>query len=270
VSAAEHGRSDRTQLALLASRFPQRLAGRAEPLLQRGEVAIVHGLGEGLRFPARGVSPRHAQARLLLLGDLEIAVQEALRRTLAPGGVLYDVGANLGFFALLGARLAGDQGQVIAFEPVPATAALAAEAAERSGLAARVEVRAEAVAAASGRALLCVVEEAGWSHLADRGHHPQTTEELDVPVVSLDDVVAAGAPPPDVIKLDVEGSEVDALEGASKLLREQRPVVICELHETNAEVCDLLEAVGYSLENLDGPEPLRAAGPVHLLARPQP
>jgi chemotaxis response regulator CheB len=88
-----------------------------------------------------------------------------------------------------------------------------------------------------------------------------------VEVVTLDDAIAAGAPAPDVIKLDVEGSEVDVLAGASRLLETRRPAVICETHGTNAEVCDLLEAAGYTVEHLDGTAPPREAGAAHLLAR---
>jgi FkbM family methyltransferase len=221
-----------------------------------------------LRFPARAVRPTHAHARLILLGDLDVPVQEALRRTVPAGGVVYDLGANIGFFTLLAARLVGPEGQVVAFEPVADAAELAREAAIRSDLAGRVDVRAQAVGAAAGSAELCVVADGGiWSHMATRDPHPATTETRTVPVVALDDVVAGGAPPPDVVKIDVEGAETDVLRGAERVLGQHRPVIVCELHGTNAEVADLLEAAGYELRCLDGPGPVRAAGPSHLLAR---
>jgi len=70
-----------------------------------------------------------------------------------------------------------------------------------------------------------------------------------------------------VIKVDVEGSEGAVLRGLTETLRRHRPVVICELHETNHEVAELLRAAGYSLENLDGTAPIEAAGVAHVLAR---
>jgi len=263
------GRSDRTMLALLATRVPEPLRPRFAPLLQRGELAVLHGLAEGLRFPLRAVPPGHPHTRLLLLGDLEVPVQEALHRTVAPGAIVFDVGANIGFFALLAARLAGPGGRVVAFEPVPEVAGYARAAARSNALDDRVEIRTQAVGEHSGTAALHVVSEPSWSHLASRGRHPDTVATIDVEVVTLDGLLDAGEPAPGVIKLDVEGAEVEVLRGASRLLAEHRPALIVELHETNAEVADLLEDAGYALDVLDGPLPVREAGPARMLARPR-
>ena len=265
-----HGRSDRTRLAMAAAMLPQRWRVRADAAFQRGENVVLYGMAAGLRFPARATPPSHAHARLILIGDLDVPVQEALRRTVPVGGVVYDVGANVGFFTALAARMVGAGGHVIAFEPIVAAAKLAHEAALRSHLADRVEVRTAAVGARSGTARMCSVAAGGiWSHMSTvRDPHPLTIEEVEVPLVSLDDVVAAGAPPPDVVKVDVEGAEGDVLRGGRRLLAEHRPIVVCEMHDTNEEVADLLEAAGYSLEPLDGPVPVRQAGPSHVLARP--
>ncbi len=264
---AAHGRSDRTQLALLATKHPA--GARLGRLLRRGEVGVVGGLALGLRFPARALPPGHAHTRQLLRGELEVPVQEALRRTLPPGGVLWDLGANVGFFSLLGARLAGPDGRVVAWEPVPAVAAHAREAALRSGFDAQVEVRAEAVGAIAGEQELLVAEDESWSHLALRGN-AAGTRSVSVGVTTLDAALGSGAPPPDVVKLDVEGSEADVLRGAQRLLAEHRPALVIELHGTAIEVCDLLEAAGYTAERLDAAGAPRAApAHAHLLARPR-
>lgn len=260
---AVHGRSDRTQLALLATKRPA--GARLGRLLQRGEVGVVGGLALGLRFPARALSPAHAHTRQLLRGELEVPVQEALRRTLPPGGVLWDVGANVGFFALLGARLGA---RVVAWEPVAEVAGLAREAALRSGFDAQVEVRAEAVGATDGEQELLVAADASWSHLAARGNAAGTTNRW-VPVTTLDAALGTAGPPPDVVKLDVEGSEADVLRGARELLTRIRPALVIELHDTATEVCDLLEAAGYAAERLDAAGAPRAApAHAHLLVRP--
>jgi len=264
---AEHGRSDRTQLALLATRHPA--GARLAPLLRRGEVGVVGGLALGLRFPARALGPGHAHTRQLLRGELEVPVQEALRRTLPAGGVLWDVGANVGFFALLGARLGGPSSRVVAWEPVAAVAAHAREAALRSGLDAQVEVREAAVSAVPGTEELLVARDASWSHLASRGNAAGTRGER-VTVTTLDEALADGAPPPDVVKLDVEGSEADVLRGALQLLAERRPALVIELHGSAAEVCALLDGAGYGAERLDAAgAALKAPAHAHLLARPR-
>jgi len=88
-------------------------------------------------------------------------------------------------------------------------------------------------------------------------------------VVSIDGLVADGLPAPDVVKIDVEGAELEVLDGMERTLRELRPALVIELHETNVPVADRLESAGYRVENLDGPEPVRdAPGDVHVLARP--
>ena len=127
-----------------------------------------------------------------------------------------------------------------------------------------VSVHACAVGANSGRAQLLEVSERSWSHLADRGRHPLTVGAVDVDVVALDDL---DLPPPALVKIDVEGSEASVLRGMADVLRESRPALIVELHDTNAEVCSLLASFDYDVENLDGPEPVLDAGAVHVLAR---
>jgi FkbM family methyltransferase len=262
------GRSDRTRFALAAALLPERWRNRADRAFTRGEAVVLHGSAAGLRFPARAVAPTHAHARLILIGDLDVPVQEALRRTVRAGATVYDVGANVGFFSLFAARLAGPDGRVIGFEPVAEVAALAREAAARSELADRVEIRVAAVGAQAGTAQVYVVGAGGiWSHVAVREPHALTEEERSVEQVTLDAVVAAGAPAPDVIKIDVEGVEADVLRGARGVMDEHAPAIICELHDTNAEVADVLEDAGYALEPLDGAVPVREAGPSHVLAR---
>lgn len=267
---ALHGRSDRTKLLQLARKLPDRHVARLDPLMARGYVAVLAGEAIGLRFPARALPPTQAHAQLILTGELELPVQEALRRTVAPGAVVYDVGANVGYFTLLAARFAGAGGRVIAFEPVPASATIIREAAQRSDLADRVDVRAEAVARTPGTEELHVVADRSWSHLASRGNPGGAVETISVPVTTLDAVVAGGAPPPDVVKLDVEGSEGDVLRGATQVLAAHRPVVIAELHETHADALPVLREAGYTLEALDGAYPPDDPRCRHVLARPGP
>ncbi len=249
-----------------ATLLPPRHAARAERLLSYSDVCVADGLAGGLRFPADAVGATKAHSRLLLTGLLEVPVQEALRRTIAPGAVVWDAGAHIGFFTLLAARMAGPDGRVIAFEPVAESVDVIRFAAMRSGLAERVEVRQQALGATSGREELLIAGEEGWSHLAARGNVKGITARREVDVVAPDDVTG---PPPDVVKLDIEGSEVDALRGAQRLLREVRPAFVIELHDTNAEVAALLGAAKYVIENLEGPEPIDRAGAVRILARPE-
>jgi FkbM family methyltransferase len=239
-----------------------------EAILGRGEVHVLGGLGVRRRLSAAHFPYWGPHAYGILSGQHEPMVQEALRRSVAPGMTVFDVGSDIGFFSILSAGLAGPAGRVEAFEPVAASAEAVAVNAALNGFE-NVSVHRVAVSDHAGRETLLVQVEHSWSHLVDRGPHANTRERIPVEVISLDERIAAGAlPPPDVVKIDVEGSEGAVLRGLSRTLRTRPVVVICELHETNAEVLELLDGAGYRAENLDGPGPVLDAGPVHILARP--
>jgi FkbM family methyltransferase len=236
--------------------------------MDRGPIVVGEGLGYDLRLYKADLPLDHAHAGLIVRGALERPVQEALRRLLAPGMTVWDVGANVGFFSLVCGRLVAPAGRVVAFEPVGASAAAIRRNAELNGLGGVIEAREAAVWSESGRGELLVVADRSWSHLAATGHHAQTRAEVAVELVAADDLVAAGEPPPDVVKVDVEGAEIQVLDGMERVLREHGPVLVIELHETNRAVAERLRAAGYTMENLDGPEPIEDAAPdVHVLAR---
>src|ERR1700687_2947568 len=67
------------------------------------------------------VNPRTGKS--VLLGEGEPRVQQAIEVYVHPGMTFYDLGANIGFFSLLGARLVGPEGRVVSFEADPVIAA---------------------------------------------------------------------------------------------------------------------------------------------------
>jgi FkbM family methyltransferase len=246
------------------SRVPFALGER---VLRRGSVAVAEGPARGLLLSARDLPLDHVQGFGLVRGLLEVPVQEALRRAVAEDGVVFDVGANLGFFSLLAARLAGPGGRVEAFEPVPESAEAARGNAALNGLD-QIRVHQVAVGERAGTGELLLTGEVSWSHLADRGWHSDTRALVEVETVCLDEQVTSGAlPAPDVIKIDVEGSELAVLRGATEILRAHRPAVICELHETNREFAELMGEAGYEVVNLEGAVPVSEAGATRVLAR---
>jgi hypothetical protein len=99
----------------LVARHP-RLRPLVAPLAKtmlRSDLPIAHGTAAGLLMMGATSNPGYR------LGTTEPLVQASLERHLVEGDVLYDVGANVGFFSLLGARLVGPRGTVVAFEPLP-------------------------------------------------------------------------------------------------------------------------------------------------------
>jgi FkbM family methyltransferase len=235
------------------------------PLTSRGELSILGGLAHRLRIEARSFAPWSAQAYAVLTGTHEIQVQQALIRSARAGDHVWDVGANIGYLALVAARIVGPGGRVVAVEPDAGCATAIRTNAALNGLAA-IEVVEAAAARRSGVAELVVVRDRLWTRLASVGDHAQVERRVDVRTVALDDLPG---PSPTLVKIDVEGAELDVLAGMTRLLRDARPIVICEMHGRNAEFCAAMDAAGYAVSNLDGPEPVSEAGVnVHALCTP--
>ncbi len=232
-------------------------------MLRNREGRIQKGLGRGLRFNGAN------SAVGFLLGTHDLEVQYALSRLLRPGMTVYDVGANVGFTAVLAARRVGPQGRVVCFEPLPANA----EQIRRNAALNRfsgVEVRQTALGREDGEAEFLTSESPTWGRLAQAGAAPRQSGVLRVPVRSLDSLaVGDKLPPPAFIKMDVEGAEADVLAGGRKLLAAARPVLVVELHHTYAAVLDSLAGLDYTVRPLTTTETAPATdGEFQVLAYP--
>lgn len=155
-------------------------------------------------------------------GGLEPGTGEALRRLVRPGMVAADVGANIGLLTLVMARAAGPAGKVIAFEPEATPRANLEKMRHLNGLS-WVEVRDQAVGEKAGRLTFHVSDIIGHSSLYAL---PEAEEArvIEVEVVALDDVAPGGRM--DVVKIDVEGAELDVLAGMGGLIRANRDLAI--------------------------------------------
>jgi FkbM family methyltransferase len=192
-----------------------------------------------------------------------------------PGAVVWDVGANVGLFSFAAAHLAGARGSVAAFEADSwLVGLLRRSAAIQPPSSAPVQVVPAAVAGSCGlRSFNISSRSRSSSFLSGYGSSQAgaVAERQTVVALSLD-WVAERLPPPDVLKIDVEGAELEVLEGATRLLEARRPVLLCEVSAPrSAEVAALLRGRGYRV--LDGDEaPARrgdlAAAPWTTLALP--
>lgn len=190
-----------------------------------GHTRILGGLGAGLRFSLGCATAAYVN------GEHELPVQHALGLHAATGGVLYDIGANVGFLTLIGASLVGPTGAVYAFEPVPENAASIARNARLNDYA-YVNVLRYGVSDRAGRSRLHLAEHPGGAVLATAGRPPDLKGTIEVEVVTIDEVVATGGlRPPTVVKLDVEGAELHVLRGMIGTLERYRPVVVYEIDD---------------------------------------
>jgi FkbM family methyltransferase len=230
---------------------------------------VLGGPAHGARLSGRHFSHWGAQAWSVLTGTHEPMVHEALRRTLGPGGVFVDIGSNVGYTALLAAGIVGSSGRVVALDAQRECAEATQINARLNGFA-QVEALHSAAGAASGEAEVIVTQDPLWTRLASVGEHPLEVRRDRVAVTSVDDLVARlGLPAVDVVKIDVEGAELDVIGGMARVLADQRPFVIAEMHDRNAEFCRAMADAGYRVVNLDGLEAVPQAGAnVHALCEP--
>ena len=200
---------------------------------------ILHGAGQGLRFNA---ASSHSG---FILGNHETEVQQFLAQVLRPGMVYYDVGANVGFFATIAARLVGPSGKVLCFEPLPENARQIQYNAQLNGFD-NVIVRCEALGGSNRTEVFHTSTEPTWGMLETVGKLPEKASgEIQVNVKTLDSLYAEGLTRPDVIKMDIEGAEAEALRGGRETLSAQRPLLVIELHGTNTAVTTVLEELEY-------------------------
>lgn len=208
---------------------------------------VVAGPAQGLHF-----NPGQSDSRFLL-GTFEPALQKILACYLQPGMVFYDVGANVGFLSILAARLVGSAGQVHCFEPLPANVEQIRHNAELNQFY-NVVTHQVALAQTDSTASFRVSERPTFGALSDS---PMTVARqigtIDVSVRRLDSLFeAAQLRGPNLIKVDVEGSEIDFLAGSESVIGRFRPVLAIELHGTNQGVNSWLRRLSYDADIVGG------------------
>jgi FkbM family methyltransferase len=205
--------------------------------------------------PARGlllVAPRQ-RSFAYCGGDYEPHVVAALSRLVQPGMVACDIGSHLGYLTLVLARLVGPSGRVYAFEPLRRHVKLLRRTLARNRLA-QVTVVAQAVGERTGLATLEEWPNDAMNRIAG-GTAVWKGKTVQVPMTTLDDWAArmGGLERLDLIKLDVEGQELAALQGTAGLLRRCRTRIVCEIHRRDdvpyqpEEVVAWLQAAQYDV-----------------------
>ena len=175
------------------------------------------------RGPLRGLRwIRGASVNACWLGSYEPRLTQQFVEVIRPGQVVYDIGANVGYYTLLSAVLTGPAGKVVAFEPLPRNLTFLRQHVEVNSLKA-VEIRTEALCDREGVARFGGSDDATQTHLGSEG-------DTEVRTTSLDLLIQSGLPVPDVMKIDVEGAEYLVFEGAQELFRHHRPVVFLATH----------------------------------------
>jgi FkbM family methyltransferase len=185
------------------------------------------------------------------LGTYEPQLQSAILDFVRPGKVAYDVGANIGYISLLLAKTVGQQGHVFSFEALPANIERMRQNVSLNQMEARISVIDRAVSDSEDPVNFLTSPSGGMGRVEGSvGRQISPTGSLPVAGTSLDHFVyQEGNPPPEILKMDIEGGETRALPGMSRILLEDHPIVLLELHGPDATqiAWDILEKTGYHL-----------------------
>lgn len=251
---------DRTPAPLArALRQEGRLTRLARPVVNwlaptsHSVVTVKSGPAAGLRLV---IAPR--AEKYYWTGQHELHVQETIARVLESGDVFFDVGAHIGMMTLLAARRVGEDGRVVAFEPVEANRARLDRNLQLNA-AAQVQVVDAAVGALPGRAELAY----RGSSLTWTLSPAESREDGDVlatDILTLDDMADRYGLPA-LIKVDAEGAEVDVLRGGTAVIARRRSRFLVECTDQTAldQARELLRDYAFT-----------HVGDNHWLAEPQP
>ncbi|HDY98141.1 MAG TPA: FkbM family methyltransferase [Pseudomonas sabulinigri] len=224
------------------------------------------------KFVIRLILSEHMQRRIFWMGYYSTDIVALLKRVLRPGMVVADVGANIGEITLVSAKCVGSEGKVIAFEPVNAIADRLAEHVQVNGLN-QVLIRREALGTKIGDRVP-IYASCGQDVSDDHqglaslyGENEGQAPIQYVNVTTLDEVTSSlSLAPIDLIKIDVEGGELACLQGAERVLRRSRPMLIVEVQKFSArqagwdvdELFRYLQRFGYEFFTIGSRGRLRA------------
>jgi FkbM family methyltransferase len=207
----------------------------------------------------------------MLAGRFDAEIYEAIAPALAESrGTVWDVGSHIGFHTLGFSTFVGANGRVIGFEPNPSNRARLQQNIDRNpDLATRIEILPYSLSDQNGNCLFALSHDidsgaSSMSFLAgtDPAIDATTSARWDrvvVPVRTADALIQDGLPPPDVIKIDVEGAELLVLRGAAETIKRGRPTVIVETHSAGLvfQVTEWFETHSYQVRLLADLAPSR-------------
>ncbi len=167
---------------------------------------------------------------------------------MSPGDVVFDIGANVGYFTLSCSKLAGKKGKIYSFEAIPKTAEILKKNYLLNSLQ-NITVYNKAVSDKTGKTTFLIPDQGENHTMASMVWHK---EDCSVKKVSVDSIVIdhhseLSKLSPAFIKIDVEGSEGFVLKGMQSLLQNNSPIIFIECSEAGRkESWSILTSLGYT------------------------
>ena len=171
------------------------------------------------------------------VNDYEPETFQFLRKNLKSGATALDLGAHMGLFSVVMSQLVGDKGKVFSFEPTPSTRGVLKEVLKLNGCDHNVEVRAEAVSKARGKLFFYDTGDQ-VSNANSLVKTQRSVAQIEIDTISLDDFAAEKNLKIDLLKIDVEGAELDLLNGAKNVFTTMRPIALLSLHPLSIKAND--------------------------------
>lgn len=176
-----------------------------------------------------------------------------LSKRLKAGDVAYDIGAFVGYFSIFLAKLVGESGHVVSFEPHPESYQCLRKSIEQNHLQ-NLNTYNLALSDSSTTTKLHLSNDPTKHSLGSDsigefflGAHEQIAKTIEVEVKPLDEVYdSENLPSPDMIKIDTEGAEVNVLNGMLDLIQDEQFEILLAVHEHK------LPAFGTSTEEFYG------------------
>ncbi|MFZ0422338.1 MAG: FkbM family methyltransferase [Xanthobacteraceae bacterium] len=257
--------------------------GACTPFLgdDQGRIGVrtLTGPAKGMRFrlDLRGDYEMH-----YWLGNYEREIADRLRAFVKPGWTIWDVGIFIGYYTCLFARLVGSEGQVVAIEADPRNLARTRRHVEMNRFA-NVTFVAGAIGIPDAEVKLLMSDGSNthlagaWIGATQGGYvsNEMRDKAITVRCKSLDQIIADRlAPRPDLIKLDIDGAELWALDYTDLLATQVRPLFLVELHnpECDAAAWRFASRWNYKIERFETGEALDSAESVQgtILLTPRP
>lgn len=190
------------------------------------------------------------------LAHSECAEMKFVQEVLAVAGgarCAWDVGANVGLWTLFLAGMKPALEQIVCFEPDSTNLQYLRMNVDKNNLADRVEIRPIGLSSRAGEMTFFADTVTGATGSLEEDqdftgtYYGIARQRTSIVVRTIDDEIAAGRAPPDLIKMDVEGHELDALRGGTRLFATRRPILLVEVMGDKSQVTRLLRDWDYRL-----------------------
>lgn len=189
--------------------------------LRKGVGRVINGMK--IKFPAKWSR--------YYIPDYEQENYTFLRQIIKPGIQIIDIGAHIGVFSVYTSKLTGNEGRVICAEPTPGTFAVLKETLRLNDCRNVIPLKA-AIGNKKGKATFYIsnFEEGCNSNSLVKNKPEKEASGYEVQVLSIDSIVSEYELKPSLIKIDVEGAELDALKGGFDTFQKYRPILMVGIH----------------------------------------